>query len=61
MSNKTILILSIIYVISVLVNYGLYSKPKRKLDMEDKTIIFTPVINTISLIIELWDLTIKKR
>ena len=31
-------------------------KEKKNLDGDDKSLIFTPVINTIGLIVEFWDL-----
>lgn len=57
--------LLIIYVISVILNYIIYKKilraeNRKNFNPDEKGIIFTPVINTISLVIELWDATLGK-
>lgn len=54
----------LIYIVSVILNYIIYKtrirrENRKKLDVEELTIILFPGINTLSLIIELWDKIIK--
>ena len=59
MNNIFIIIVILVYLLSVGINFLILRKTK--LDNDDKTLIFMPIINTISLVIELWDYIFKKR
>lgn len=60
-----IIILIGVYLISVIFNYLIYKnilrREKRvKFDNDERGIIFIPLVNTISLIVELWDRIFEK-
>ncbi len=48
-----------VYLLSALIMWLITTQRSKKenkvLDIDDKTLIFTPVINTIALIAEIWD------